>query len=106
MFAYTYTGILQGTDAFSGALDRAAGENVGLYEIGQGDLALSSNYNLVFTSGVDFEINPATSTVSVGSDSNPSVFGESVTFTATVGGLLEPAPPPGRSTSSSTVDLR
>ena len=56
MFAYTYTGILQGTDAFSGALDRAAGENVGLYEIGQGDLALSSNYNLVFTGGVDFEI--------------------------------------------------
>jgi hypothetical protein len=52
-------------DSFSGALARDAGSNVGLYNITQGDLALSSNYDLVFTSGVKFEIKKANATVVV-----------------------------------------
>ncbi len=49
--AFTYqiaTGTLVSGDSFTGALARAAGENVGAYAIGQGTLALSSNYSLTF----------------------------------------------------------
>src|SRR5262249_50600908 len=41
-------GHLAFSDAFSGALTRAAGENVGTYAIQQGTLALSANYDLHF----------------------------------------------------------
>src|SRR5436309_9539443 len=54
---------LVGTDTFSGGLSRDAGENVGLYNITQGTLALSANYTLAFTSGVKFEIKKLTVTV-------------------------------------------
>ncbi len=37
---------LIGTDAFTGSLSRAVGENAGTYAIGQGTLALSNNYTL------------------------------------------------------------
>src|SRR3989475_3966925 len=47
----------------SGALARDAGANVGLYNITQGTLALSTNYTLVFTGGVQFEIKKLTVTV-------------------------------------------
>ena len=46
---YTYTPSLIGSDTFSGASDRDAGENVGTYAITQGTLALSSNYTLTYT---------------------------------------------------------
>ena len=49
--ALTYqitTGSLVGSDSFTGAISRVAGENVGTYAIEQGTLALSSNYNLTF----------------------------------------------------------
>src|SRR5439155_21576319 len=52
-----------GTDTFSGALARNAGPNVGFYNITQGTLALSANYTLVFTGGVQFEIKQLTVTV-------------------------------------------
>jgi hypothetical protein len=61
VFAYTVTsGAFQGTDSFTGALSRVAGENAGLYAITQGTLAISdgnggNNYNLSFVSN-DFEI--------------------------------------------------
>ena len=58
VYTYGFTPALVGGDAFSGALSRDAGEDVGLYNITQGDLALSSNYTLTFTSGVKFEIKP------------------------------------------------
>ena len=45
---YTVSGTLVGTDTFSGALTRAAGEDVGGYAIQQGTLALSGNYLLTF----------------------------------------------------------
>lgn len=46
-------------DAFTGALSRAAGEDVGTYAIGQGTLALNGNYALTVT-GADFTITKAT----------------------------------------------
>ncbi len=48
--ALTYTNDpLSFSDSFTGALTRDPGEAVGTYNITQGTLALSSNYNLVFT---------------------------------------------------------
>ena len=48
-------GIIAGSlvfdDAFTGALARETGEDVGSYIIGQGDLALSDNYHLTFVPG-------------------------------------------------------
>src|SRR5438034_23285 len=61
--AYTFAPALVGTDTFSGGLSRDAGENVGLYNITQGTLALSANYTLAFTTGVKFEIKKLTVTV-------------------------------------------
>src|SRR5207249_5533173 len=60
---YTFAPALVGTDTFSGTLARDAGANVGLYNITQGTLALSTNYTLVFTAGVQFEIKTLTVTV-------------------------------------------
>ncbi len=53
------SGVLQGSDAFTGAVTRVTGEAVGTYAINQGTLALNSNYNLSFVSS-DFEITKAT----------------------------------------------
>src|SRR5207249_4919376 len=50
-------------DSFSGALARAAGTNVAFSDITQGSLALSANYTLAFTTGVQFEIKKLTVTV-------------------------------------------
>ncbi|WP_172664882.1 MBG domain-containing protein [Pedobacter steynii] len=49
-FTYTFSPALIGTDTFTGTLDRATGENIGNYAIGQGTLALNANYTLAFTS--------------------------------------------------------
>src|SRR5439155_8037900 len=48
---------------FTGALGRAAGENVGSYAITQGTLSAGSNYTIVFTAGVTFAITPRDLTV-------------------------------------------
>jgi hypothetical protein len=61
---YTYSPTLAGSDAFSGTLVRDAGESVGTYAIKQGDLALNSNYLLIFT-GALFTIDKASSTIAV-----------------------------------------
>src|SRR4029077_7752820 len=42
------SGSLAFSDAFTGALTRAAGENVGTYAIQQGTLALNTNYSLTY----------------------------------------------------------
>ena len=47
---YTFAPALLGTDAFSGALARAAGENVGTYAITQGSLTLGGNYAISYVS--------------------------------------------------------
>ncbi|GAA4102880.1 MBG domain-containing protein [Mucilaginibacter panaciglaebae] len=49
-FTYQITsGALVGTDAFTGAPTRDAGEDVGSYAIKQGTLALNNNYTLTYT---------------------------------------------------------
>lgn len=65
---YTFTPALQGTDAFSGALARTAGENAGTYAITQGTLSLSTDYVINFT-GADFVINKKAITVTAVTDS-------------------------------------
>jgi hypothetical protein len=60
-----------------------AGEDVGTYPITQGTLSAGGNYTITFVSA-DFTITPETTTTSLVSSANPSVFGSSVTFTATV----------------------
>ncbi|MBB6610168.1 T9SS type A sorting domain-containing protein [Pontibacter sp. Tf4] len=64
VFAYTNTALV-GSDAFSGALARASGEDAGTYAILQGSLALNSNYTLNFTPGLMFRINPKEVTASI-----------------------------------------
>jgi large repetitive protein len=69
----TYTGdALVGTDAYSGALVRVAGENVGNYAINQGTLTAGTNYTITFTPG-NLEITPATLTVTA--DNKARFFG-------------------------------
>ncbi|RQO67612.1 hypothetical protein DBR43_24120 [Pedobacter sp. KBW06] len=72
VFAYTFSPALIGTDTFTGNLDRAIGENIGNYAIGQGTLALSNNYTLAFTSA-DFSITKKT--VNVTAVANTKVYG-------------------------------
>lgn len=55
VFTYTYSGLCSG-DQITGALGRAAGENVGSYAINIGALTAGSNYNIAFTPK-DFVIN-------------------------------------------------
>jgi hypothetical protein len=82
--AFTYThDPLVGSDGFSGALSRVAGENTGAYAITQGTLTAGSNYTINFVSA-NFTITPADTSTSLASSANPSVVGTSVTFTATV----------------------
>ncbi|MEE1944980.1 MBG domain-containing protein [Pedobacter sp. KR3-3] len=73
-FAYAITagGPLVGSDAFTGALARVAGENVGPYAINQGTLALNGNYTLTYTSA-NFTINPAALTITA--DNKERFFG-------------------------------
>ncbi|HEX6429982.1 MAG TPA: MBG domain-containing protein, partial [Niastella sp.] len=65
--ALTYqvtSGSLAFTDAFAGALTRAAGEDIGAYAILQGTLALNSNYNLSYI-GANLTINKRALTITV-----------------------------------------
>lgn len=55
---YTSTGLVNG-DVFTGVLGRAAGEDVGTYAITQGTIA-NANYNITFTTGKTFKIDPKT----------------------------------------------
>ena len=61
--AYTITaGSMVNSDVFTGALARDPGENVSLYAIKQGDLALNANYVITFV-GNHLSITPHTLTV-------------------------------------------
>jgi len=57
----------------TGALTRAAGENVGAYAIGQGTLASNANYTVSFT-GSNLTVTPATLTVAA--DARSKVYGD------------------------------
>ncbi|SDM82397.1 hypothetical protein SAMN05421820_105136, partial [Pedobacter steynii] len=72
VLAYTFSPALIGTDTFTGTPDRAAGENIGNYAIGQGTLALSNNYTLNYTSA-DFSITKKT--VNITATAKTKVYG-------------------------------
>ncbi len=59
---YTNSPALIGGDSFSGALARAAGENVGSFAITQGTLSLTSNYTLSYV-GTTLTVSPKTLTI-------------------------------------------
>ncbi|TDS60145.1 MBG domain-containing protein, partial [Myroides indicus] len=88
VLTYSVSGF-QGTDdptILTGALDRATGEDVGTYAIGQGDLSAGDNYEIDFTSA-DFEITKATLTV-IADDNQGKVYGEAdPVLTYTVSGF-------------------
>ncbi|HYH37111.1 MAG TPA: MBG domain-containing protein, partial [Azospirillum sp.] len=86
--AYTTSG-LKGSDSassvLSGALGRAAGENVGRYTIGQGTLAANGNYTMTFTGGT-LSITPAP--LSIAATSLSRTYGQgNPALTGTVTGL-------------------
>jgi gliding motility-associated-like protein len=80
---YTYTPALIGTDNFTGALSRTAGENVGSHTINQNTLALSSNYVLNYTSA---DLSIGTKTITVTADAKNKNYGDAdpaLTYTYT-----------------------
>lgn len=81
------SGSLAYSDAFTGALSRAAGDNVGTYSIMQGTLNLSSNYTLTYE-GANFTITPRPITVTA--DAKSKVYGDTdpaLTYQITSGSL-------------------
>jgi hypothetical protein len=81
------SGSLVTGDSFSGAMTRAAGENVGTYAIQQGTLALSSNYALTFV-GADLTITKRP--ITVAADAKSKVYGDAdpaLTYQITSGSL-------------------
>lgn len=87
-YSYTVTGTLVGADNFSGALTRVSGEDVGLYQIEQGNLALSSNYNITYVPA-NFEITPKSITVVANSMQNKFYGDADPTLTYWLMGTLE-----------------
>src|SRR5205823_88273 len=89
--ALTYqitSGSLAFSDAFTGSLTRAAGENVGLYAIRQGTLALSTNYALTYA-GADLTITKRA--VAVAADAKSKTYGDAdpgLTYQITSGSLV------------------
>ena len=79
---YQYTGNLVGTDAFTGELSRQSGEEIGTYDILQGTLALSENYNITYNKAV-FEILEKTPQNIVITDIDTKTYGDS-SFAITV----------------------
>src|SRR5947199_7433779 len=89
--ALTYqitSGSLVTGDGFTGALSRAAGENVGSYAIQQGTLALSTNYALTYA-GADLTITKRA--VAVAADAKSKTYGDAdpgLTYQITSGSLV------------------
>ncbi|NHA07849.1 T9SS type B sorting domain-containing protein [Mucilaginibacter sp. HC2] len=89
--ALTYTitsGALVGTDKFTGALTRAAGENVGIYAIQQGGLALSNNYTLTYV-GANLSIGKAA--IAITANAQSKIYGTvdpALTYSITNGSLV------------------
>src|SRR5437762_810858 len=88
--ALTYqitSGSLAFSDSFTGALSRAAGENVGTYAIVQGTLGLSTNYTLTYV-GANLTIEPRAVTVTA--DAKSKTYGNAdpaLTYQITSGSL-------------------
>jgi len=85
---YTFSGLVNDDTSavFSGALGRAAGENVGNYAINQGTLSASANYTIDFT-GANFAITQAL--LSVSANAQTKVYGaKDPKLTFTFSGLV------------------
>jgi hypothetical protein len=85
--AQVTTGNLVFSDQLSGALSRAAGENVGSYAITQGALTAGSNYDLNFVSG---SLTITTRPVTITADTKSKVYGDAdptLTYQITSGSL-------------------
>ncbi|WP_066403007.1 MBG domain-containing protein [Flavisolibacter tropicus] len=81
-------GSLVSGDAFTGALTRDAGNNVGSYAIKQGGVALSSNYELGYN-GANLQIN--TRRVVISADAKTKTYGEAdpaLTYQISEGSLV------------------
>ena len=85
---YTYAGLVNGDSSatFSGGLATTAtsSSSVGGYAITQGSLVATGNYTIGTFNGATLTINKAGTGTMVVSSANPSVYGQAVTFTATV----------------------
>ena len=84
---YAFVPALKGTDAFTGTLSRAVGEDVGTYAITIGTLALSSNYTLTFFDTVSFVITPKELTI-VGATATNRVYNATVNVAVSGGSLV------------------
>ena len=86
-FTYQVSPALESGDSFTGALDRAPGQNVGLYAITQGTLD-NSNYDITYV-GADFAITKRAVTVTADAGQS-KVYGQAdPTFTYQVSPALE-----------------
>ncbi len=87
-FTYQLTsGALQGSDAFTGTLDRATGEDVGTYAIGIGTLTAGSNYSISFV-GDDFNVTARALTITADAGQSKTYGANDPTFTYTLTGTL------------------
>lgn len=88
--AFTYnitSGSLVGSDSFSGALTRAAGEDVGTPEIQQGSLTLGGNYNLIYVGAI---LTITKRSVTVTANAQTKIYGDidpALTYQITSGSL-------------------
>ena len=87
-FTYSISnGSLVGSDGFTGALTRETGQHVGSYEIRQGTLGLSADYNLTFVPG---HLAVTQRCVTVAADPQTKIYGDtdpSLTYHITAGSL-------------------
>ena len=83
---YTYEGTLYGTDAFSGALTREEGDDVGSYAILQGTLTAGDNYEIAYEGATFTIIDNTVPVTSISLDKIEATItvGETETLTATV----------------------
>ena len=82
------TGSLAFSDVFTGALARAAGENVGSYAITQGTLAATGNYAIGTFTGGTLHISAASLTVTADNKSKTYDGAAFTAFTATITGFV------------------
>jgi len=88
VLTYTVTGLVNGDNesVVTGALTRTAGEDIGTYDINQGTLAVSGNYDIAYT-GADFNITKAT--LNIVADTKSKTYGTAdPALTYTVTGLV------------------
>ena len=90
-FTYTNSPALESGDSFTGALGRAAGNNVGTYAYTLGTLSAGSNYTLSLGGSNTFAITPKPLTITA--NNRTKTYGDTVTFLGTeftTSGLVAP----------------